>query len=174
MTKDKTIPPYMDYDIKQEIPICWVQENEDLYKIMIAEDFELKENNGEWFAVRKKPQYPKTFQECCELLRCDKCIVLGTMPMAYNYLIAFQKLLIYRDAYWKIAGEEIGLGKPWEPDWNNDEWPDMSYISYDGKSIDKENGFPCCNMILIFPTEEMRDAFYENFKDLIYECKELL
>ena len=25
-----------------------------------------------------------------------------------------------------------------------------------------------------FPTEEMRDAFYENFKDLIEQCKELL
>ena len=27
---------------------------------------------------------------------------------------------------------------------------------------------------LSFPTEEMRDAFYENFKDLIEQCKELL
>ena len=27
---------------------------------------------------------------------------------------------------------------------------------------------------LAFPTEEMRDAFYENFKELIEECKELL
>ena len=30
------------------------------------------------------------------------------------------------------------------------------------------------NVILTFPTEEMRDAFYENFKDLIEGCKELL
>ena len=30
------------------------------------------------------------------------------------------------------------------------------------------------NKILAFPTEEMRDAFYENFKDLIEQCKELL
>ena len=30
------------------------------------------------------------------------------------------------------------------------------------------------NSILVFPTKEMRDAFYENFKDLIEECKELL
>jgi hypothetical protein len=28
--------------------------------------------------------------------------------------------------------------------------------------------------ILLFPTEEMRDAFYENFKDLIEKCKEFL
>ena len=28
-----------------------------------------------------------------------------------------QTLKICRDAYWKIAGEQMGLGKPWEPDW---------------------------------------------------------
>ena len=27
---------------------------------------------------------------------------------------------------------------------------------------------------ITFPTEEMRDAFHENFKDLIESCKELL
>lgn len=30
------------------------------------------------------------------------------------------------------------------------------------------------NKILIFPTEEIRDIFYENFQDKIEECKELL
>ena len=30
------------------------------------------------------------------------------------------------------------------------------------------------NTILAFPTKEMRDAFYENFEDLIENCKELL
>ena len=30
------------------------------------------------------------------------------------------------------------------------------------------------NAILTFPTEEMRNAFYENFKELIEICKELL
>ena len=28
--------------------------------------------------------------------------------------------------------------------------------------------------ILTFPTKDMQDAFYENFKDLIEQCKELL
>ena len=28
--------------------------------------------------------------------------------------------------------------------------------------------------VLSFPTAEMRDVFYENFKDLIEQCKELL
>ena len=28
--------------------------------------------------------------------------------------------------------------------------------------------------LLVFPTKEMRDTFYKNFKDLIEQCKELL
>lgn len=31
-------------------------------------------------------------------------------------IICFQELLIARDAYWKIASEEMGLSKPWKPD----------------------------------------------------------
>ena len=30
------------------------------------------------------------------------------------------------------------------------------------------------NKILAFPTAEMRDAFFEDFKELIEQCKELL
>jgi hypothetical protein len=38
----------------------------------------------------------------------------------------------------------------------------------------QENEVRHKNHILVFPTAEMRDAFYENFKDLIESCKELL
>ena len=34
--------------------------------------------------------------------------------------------------------------------------------------------FPNEGAILSFPTEEMRDAFYENFKEQIEVCKEFL
>jgi hypothetical protein len=81
-----------------------------------------------------------------------------------------RRLIICRNAYWKIAGEQMGLGKPWEPD--------TCQIVY---SIGRDsNKIGLCNnmfggyFILEFPTEEMRDAFYENFKDLIEQCKELL
>lgn len=142
-------------------------------EIIIPDGWEIKQRDNKMFGVRKQPQYPKTYKECCDVLG------LSTMDNdAQGYkgdlIIRFQELIIARDAYWKIAGEQMGLDKPWEPDWTNEECPDMAYISYDGKSIDKEYGFPCCNMILIFPTTEMRDAFYENFKVLIEECKTFL
>jgi hypothetical protein len=87
-------------------------------------------------------------------------------------IIRFQELLIARDAYWKIAGEEMGLDKPWEPDWTKPSEMKYCIVNSEGnitKWVQKTT-----NKILAFPSEEMRDAFYENFKDLIEECKEFL
>lgn len=135
---------------------------------------------------KKKKEYPKTYEECCKVLGVEGTWhVYSTDWEEYDKLTPYEKkldyitsrlkqLLICRYAYWKIAGEEMGLDGPWEPDWDDDEWPDMYYISFDGKCLEKEKGYPCCNMILIFPTPEMRDAFYENFKKSINKCKELL
>jgi hypothetical protein len=49
---------------------------------------------------------------------CDLCL---TKEFEYICkLEAFRKLLICRDAYWKIAGEQLELDKPWEPDWSTE------------------------------------------------------
>lgn len=32
-----------------------------------------------------------------------------------------QTLLICRNAYWKMAGEQMGFGKSWEPNWTTTE-----------------------------------------------------
>ena len=64
----------------------------------------------------------------------------------------------------------MGLGKPWEPDYR---YKDEYYsIYYNGFDIIQCNSFQA--HVLIFPTEEMRDAFYDNFKNEIEICKELL
>ena len=115
--------------------------------------------------------YPKTYEDCISKLRISRdCKVEG---YKCDLLTAFQKLLICRNAYWKIAGEEIGLGKPWKPDWSNKN--ELKYCienSYD-KGIHYDV-LVHTQKILAFPTYEMRDAFYENFKELIEQCKELL
>lgn len=120
--------------------------------------------------IKKQPQYPKTYEECCK--------VLGYEPdedeincYQGQLIKPFVKLLICRDAYWKIEGEQMGLGKLWEPDWAKDIEKYVIYPFQYLYSIDVEN---YRNTILAFPTREMRDAFYENFKDLIEQCKELL
>jgi hypothetical protein len=82
------------------------------------------------------------------------------------------RLRMCRDAYWKIYGEETGLGKPWKPDWKNTKNVKYGITLHDDiiTKIYLRNE----NVILAFPTEEIRDIFYKNFKDLIEECKELL
>ena len=111
---------------------------------------------------KKKPEYPKTYKECCNVLghvTIDE--VRGYKDLLLDNL---QMLIICRDAYWKLAGD-------WKPYWS----------IYDHKfciGTDKDKVIEECvttgNRILAFPTKEMRDAFYENFKELIESCKELL
>jgi hypothetical protein len=112
-----------------------------------------------------KPKYPTTYDECCDILNADEFV-------GHDLMFNFPKLINARNAYWKIAGEEMGLNKPWKPDWKylNRKF----YCIYNSKNNIVKNVIYSENKILSFPTEEMRDAFYENFKDLIEQCKELL
>ena len=131
---------------------------------------------------KKKTEYPKTYEECCKELNIavrDLDILdnmLDTTEIIYNknldrLLNSFRKLLICRDAYWKIAGDEMGLGKPWEPDWNDGKlkW----CMSYSGNYIEFDQ-YKSKHHTLAFPTEEMGDAFKENFDPDLEICKELL
>ena len=141
-------------------------------------DYEIVVRGGRTYAVLKKPAYPKTYEECCKVLRISpefliKYSVDGSDTERDAPLIRkFIKLKRCRDVYWKIAGKEMGLGKPWEPDWTNLDQLKYCIMVDVGEIIttSKIRG----QQILAFPTEEMRDVFYENFKDLIEQCKELL
>lgn len=117
-------------------------------------------------------KYPRTYEKCCEVLGCKPDIgFTGLDDEEENLYRNFIILKRCRDTYWKIAGEEMGLWKSWEPDLENEE----SYCIYNywGEII-KDKTTLLINKILIFPTEEMRDIFFENFMDLIEKCKELL
>ena len=119
-----------------------------------------------------KPKYLKTYEECCNALELH--LVGNSFVYASQLGIPvalFAKLLVCRDAYWKIAGEEMGLGKPWAPDWNEE--TNKFTISNKCNKIYLNNTAWYAE-VLSFPTSEMRDAFYENFKVLIEKCKELL
>lgn len=133
------------------------------YEIPVGYEFNTVINNK--VVLKKlKSQYPKTYEECCMVLQ-DACM---THKGGYkgDLIQAFQKLLVCRDAYHKIAN--------WKPDWKDCTkhkytihlhcdghvfWQDVTHTEY---------------RWLFFPTSEMRDMFYANFKDLINECKELL
>ena len=139
----------------------------------LKEYFKLECNKGEFYIVKKESQYPNTYEECCKVLFPNSMALGKVLTIGYNceLLEKFGKLLICRDAYWKIAGEQMGFDKPWEYDMSKDEF--SSAISYEYGYIQKYE-IRHKKEILIFPTVEMRDAFYENFKELIEQCKELL
>lgn len=117
--------------------------------------------------------YPKTYDECCEVLGYSgNYNMILTTDVDNKLFEALYRLKVCRDAYWKLAGEQMGLGKPWEPDWRNSD-EDKYCIEYSYGRINPviTNIY---NYILAFPTKEMRDVFLENFWVLIEICKELL
>ena len=139
---------------------------------VILGDYEFVLKDGKTYFV-KKNKYPKTYEECCNILGVEDR-ENGYCGYEYELLGEFQQLLICRDAYWKIAGEQMGLGKPWKPDFTNNDEERYGIYTLANKVERDFCGVGDVNMILSFPTEEMRDKFYENFKELIEFCKELL
>lgn len=121
-------------------------------------------------------EYPKTYEECWKVrFEVDGETILDEFHHVSGYysesLGALQKLLCCRDAYWKIAGEQMGLDEPWKPDWKDS---DFKYcLKKMGDYIEKSSEMTI-SCILAFPTEEIRDIFYNNFKNIIEQCKELL
>lgn len=144
----------------------------DKVELDLADMFKIVLKEGKYYVVRKEPQYPKTYEECCKILDWNHRDY-DRVGYKSNLLCKLQLLILCRDAYWEIAGEAMGLGKPWEPDWYDDEQGRYAIMVYENK-LYKDISIVGTNFILVFPTMEMRDTFYENFKDLIEQCKELL
>ena len=124
--------------------------------------------NKQVIFTKIEPQYPKTYERCCNILKYSGNYYISLATKIDDRLFeAFYKLKVCRDAYWKIAGN-------WKPDWEENDGGYRYCIRNQSNKIVLSNEWLGENYILSFPTEEMRDAFYENFKDLIEQCKELL
>ena len=144
------------------------------YGLSCPDGYIFKDENGNVINAtkivleKKKKEYPKTYKECREILKKQADVTYGYKR---DVLHSFQKLLVCRDAYWKIAGEEMGLGKPWEPDFSS-HTEKFSISVFEKRVVCIINQYD--NIILTFPTREMRDAFKENFDPDIEYCKEFL
>ena len=153
---------------------------EDIYAYKIPEGYEFHAvYDGEIQLKKKETKYPTTYEECYEVMYGKKSPfhtpqVVKNIGYKGDLFTKLQRLIFYRDAYWKIAGEKMGLGKPWEPDFTNFEEDRYRLYTCANKIVLDSYGGGDVNVILTFPTEEMRDAFYENFKKEIEMCKELL
>ena len=181
-----------------EIAKEWEREDKEMdklkHEVILPEGYIFKDENGNIINTtkivmekkeKKEKKYPKTYEECCKILGVDPNNFLTITNLYYGEVettdyervllgkfASLWELRICRDAYWKIAGEEIGLGKPWEPDWKKG--TQSKYCICNNSDNIKKISLFFDNAILSFPTSEMRDAFYENFKEIIEYCKELL
>lgn len=147
---------------------------------VLPEGYVFKDENGNIINATKiileKKEYPKTYKECYKIMNINNGLLIDNWDIDFwkrNLLTSLQKLLIARDAYYKIAGEEMGLDKPWELSIGTP----IYYIYYNRtlNSIEKSyvddiQG----NIIFAFPIEEIRDSFYDNFNKDLEFCKELL
>ena len=159
----------------------------------IPDDYHFVDKNGNEINIsdvvlkKKKKEYPKTYEECCYVLGFENTELVfeddyrNINPPKEQWkrlglINQFNKLLICRDTYWKIAGEEMGLGKSWKPNFTQGSGIKYSILFANGELIWNRPECVCTtgSRILVFPTVEMRDAFYENFKEKIEFCKELL
>ena len=144
----------------------------ELNGFQLPEGYIFKDENGKEILTSKiileklEPKYPKTYKLCLAMTTYDK------EERLLHVLDKFKQLLICRDAYWKIAGEEMGLDKPWEPDWRKKRY--IIYRNQDAIIGGYREAGDAEHHIFEFPTKEMRDAFRENFGPDMEICKDFL
>ena len=139
----------------------------DKVEIQLFDDYEIKQEGDRWFAVKKRPKYPQSYEECCKVLNycCNPTSVKTTHKE--EQIRKFQFLLLFRDAYWKLADD-------WKPDWSFNEETKYCIGVSENTIISTNSGV--AQYVLAFPTPEMRDAFQESeeIRLLIEDCKEFL
>ena len=173
-----------------EIAKEWEREDKEMdklkHEVILPEGYIFKDENGNIINAtkivleKKKKEYPKTYEECCEILGVNSDNFL-TITNYYdgevettnyergllNNIAALWYLCICRDAYWKIADD-------WKEKREEKLTRHVIYSTLSGEIVKCTTINSTANYLLDFPTAEMRDAFYENFKVLIERCKELL
>lgn len=155
----------------EEINIDRIGFNGDEAKLILPDGYEFKTEGKEVYVVKKKQQYPKTYKECCDVLgfknrnKTEQQFLNSCDLYDFALMTKLSMLKLCRDAYWKIAED-------WKPDWTKADERKYCIANTEGnitKWVQKTT-----NKILAFPTEEMRDAFYVNFRELVESVKELL
>lgn len=174
---------FSDVGINGNISLCEEKYNKlcingemcaDRVELKVSPEFDIKEEDGKWFAVKKRSRYPQSYEECRDLIEgchdelfCADLVATGYLS---KLMERFARLIMCRNAYWLTAGREMGLEGMWEPDWSDCR---KFAIVVEGDKILTD---VCLrrNRILVFPTEEMRDEFLKVFRKDIEVCKEFL
>lgn len=109
--------------------------------------------------------YPKTYLACCEIMGIHDVITTGVNGYEKNSLENFQKLITCRDAYWKMSDCN------WEETRKDKSVHYVIYCSLSGELIQAKTINNDINFLLDFPSKEMSETFFYNFKPLIENSK---
>lgn len=130
-------------------------------KLTIPDGYEFdRVENGEVILKKKEVVLPKTVRECYGIM--DDGIHYCPEPLFFT-INRLRDLIVCRYAWWKRL--------EWEPNWKSQ---DLKYVIGTSENVIEFRDTHFTNNILAFPTEEVRNKFYEAFRDLIEEAKELL
>ena len=126
------------------------------YKIPSGYEFD-KIDRGEIILKPKGPFIPKTFEECCEVLKIKPSNLFKehheNVPLGYvSKMDNLYKSIICKNAYDKLFKKDID--------------PDSEIIGSITLPINSE-------LTLTFPNSWVVDEFYRNFKDIIEKLKNL-
>ena len=126
------------------------------YKIPSGYEFD-KIDRGEIILKPKGPFIPKTFEECCEVLKIKPSSLYKehheNVPLGYvSKMDNLYKLIICKNAYDKLFKRDIDS--------------DSEIIGSVTIPVNSE-------LTLTFPSSWVADEFYRNFKDIIEKLKNL-
>lgn len=163
---------------------CWydlISQN-DPTTFVLPDGYIFKNENGGLIEAtkitleKKIKEYPKNYEECFEVMYgktspYSKTVIIKNNGYKGDVFTILQKLIFYRDAYWKLYGEEMNLGKPWEPEDEN-----TFSIFYDrlADEISRQDGYNGANSTFEFPMAEIRDQFHDNFGPDLEKIKKIL
>ena len=142
-------------------------ENEKTITIEIPKGYKFKERLYDKFVFEKMNERPTNINEASEILGLGMFV---HERYRNRLLETLRELLLFRDAWWMMADN-------WKPDYNDcteEKYFSTKFFIYVYRDEICHGSCELTHHFLTFPTAEMRDAFHENFKDLIEICKELL
>ena len=151
-------------------------------EIIIPQGWEIDEVRGnKIILMESKKELPKTWEECITKIKDLECIDSNgdIDEVDFNFCIVYDN----------VNDIPKGLGKPmlalcqllvcrevyrqgWKPNWTNANENKYCIINDSNKIETSVNA--SIGRVLSFQSEEVRNQFLENFKDLIKEAKELI
>lgn len=142
-------------------------DNDKIITFETPKGYKFRQRVFDKFVFEKMNDRPTDIIEALEILDLS---MLREENYRKGQLYALQQLLIFRDAWWMMADN-------WKPDYNDcteEKYFSTKFFIYVYRDEICHGSCELTHHFLTFPTAEMRDAFHENFKDLIEICKELL